>query len=142
MLITSVHGTVLASSDPPLTGWPLYLLLASVVAMVAALCSGAYLGARGRISPNVVFGIRTAYTLGDDRAWYIVHRLSAPWTMASGVVMATSLPLVPLAPGPDLQMVALLAPMAIGIALLLTGSWRAHRTARAADRSRSDAEGA
>lgn len=123
-----------AASDgtEPLTGWTMVLIMAILAVAPAILIASGWLGARGLIRPNLVFGIRTTYTLSDDDAWYTVHALAGNWTIASGAVMALSVVLTPFFTDDiRLQAAAMLAPVGAGLVLLLLGVRRAERTARA-----------
>ncbi|WP_017571899.1 SdpI family protein [Nocardiopsis halotolerans] len=121
----------------PLTGWATaWVMVVLAIAPLALMVSG-YLGARGRIRPNMVVGIRTAYTLSDDDAWYAVHFRSAPWTIASGVVMALAIVLFPFLDDVRLQLAAILVPTAAGLVVLCLGVWRTQKVVRA--RAASDA---
>ncbi|WDZ89727.1 SdpI family protein [Nocardiopsis sp. HUAS JQ3] len=115
----------------PLTGWTMVLIMAILAVAPAILIASGWLGARGLIRPNLVFGIRTTYTLSDD-AWYTVHALAGNWTIASGAVMALSVALTPFFTDDiRLQAAAMLAPVGTGLILLFLGVWRAERIARA-----------
>ncbi|WP_435110524.1 SdpI family protein [Nocardiopsis synnemataformans] len=121
----------MSDSTEPLTGWTMVLIMAVLAVAPAILIVSGFLGARGLIRPNLVFGIRTTYTLSDDDAWYTVHSLSAPWTIASGAVMALSVVLAPFfTDDVRLQAVAMLVPMGAGLVLLCLGVRRAERAAR------------
>ncbi|WP_150252123.1 SdpI family protein [Nocardiopsis deserti] len=120
-----------SDSTEPLTGWTMVLVLAVLAVAPAILIASGCLGARGLLRPNLVFGIRTAYTLSDDDAWYTVHSLSAPWTIASGAVMALSVVLPPFfTDDVRLQTAVMLAPVGAGLVLLCLGVRRAERAAR------------
>ncbi|WP_444961020.1 SdpI family protein [Nocardiopsis sp. M1B1] len=115
----------------PMSGVGLVMFVLTLGATAAALLIAGYLSGRGRLHPNLAFGIRTKYTLSDDDAWYTVHSLAAPWTIASGVAMAVPPIVVAFLDDFSLQMVVVLAPMGVGLVLLFLGVWRAERTARA-----------
>ncbi|WP_053063544.1 SdpI family protein [Nocardiopsis sp. RV163] len=121
-----------SDSTEPLTGWTMVLIMALLAVAPVVLIASGCLGARGLIRPNLLFGIRTTYTLSGDEAWYTVHALAGHWTIASGAVMALSVVLTPFfADDIRLQAAAMLAPMGAGLVLLLLGVRRAERTARA-----------
>lgn len=39
----------------------------------------------GKVKPNRVLGIRTPWTLRDERVWYATHRLAARWMVGAGL---------------------------------------------------------
>jgi uncharacterized membrane protein len=115
----------------PMSGVGLVMVVLTLGATAAALVIVGWLSVRGRLHPNLAFGIRTKYTLSDDDAWYTVHSLAAPWTIASGVAMAVPPIVVAFLDDSLLQLAVILAPMGTGLVLLFLGVWRAERIARA-----------
>ncbi|QVJ02187.1 SdpI family protein [Nocardiopsis eucommiae] len=130
-----------ASSDQMMPLGAIALMMASLLLMAVALVLMGVRGARRRIRPNRLFGIRTAYTFSGDFAWYTVHELAAPWSIVAGLVCLPGLVLLPVAATPNLQVAAVLAPIGASLVVLLVGTWRAHRVAReraARDAGRAD----
>ena len=58
-----------------------------VRAMVACLMPGlALIGTvMGRIKPNLYMGIRTTWTLANDRVWAETHRIGGRWLVGAGI---------------------------------------------------------
>ena len=52
----------------------------------------------GKVRYNYVLGVRTPWTLADERVWDRTHRTMGPWFMAWGAIVATA-SLVAGAPG-------------------------------------------
>ncbi len=64
----------------------------------ATMASVGLLGLLGRLSPNSLAGIRTAYTRASDENWYAVHRFGGPLLLFGGIpVVSVSLALLPFA---------------------------------------------
>ncbi|MGW5878890.1 SdpI family protein [Nocardiopsis terrae] len=109
---------------------PLILVMLILSGVAAALVAVGVLGARRRIRPNELVGIRTRYTRSSDAAWYAVHEASARWSVLAGLAFLPAVLLTPLVSDPDGQIVAILGPMSAGTLLLIVGAWRGHRLAR------------
>ena len=66
----------------------------------------------GKVRYNFVFGVRTPWTLADERVWDRTHRMVGPWFMAWGaVVLVASLALG----GPGLAAAAAFGGAAVGL---------------------------
>ncbi|GHC75403.1 hypothetical protein GCM10007079_10610 [Nocardiopsis terrae] len=109
---------------------PLILVMLSLSGAAVALVAMGVLGARRRIGPNELFGIRTRYTRSSDAAWYAVHEACARWSVLAGLAFLPAVVLTPLVSDPDAQTVAILGPVSAGMLLLITGLRRGHRLAR------------
>lgn len=109
---------------------PLILTELSLLGGVVVLVLMGVYGAQGRIKPNEFFGIRTRFTRSSDAAWYAVHEASARWSILAGIALLPAVVLTPFLSSPNGQLIALLAPTIVGMALLLVGSWRGHKIAR------------
>ncbi|MDT7837530.1 SdpI family protein [Aquabacterium sp. OR-4] len=68
----------------------------------------------GKLRPNATVGIRTPWTLADDRVWERTHRVGGRWMVAAGLLLAL-LPATPLPThwyGPAVLLLALLPALA------------------------------
>ncbi|WP_306366334.1 SdpI family protein [Nocardiopsis sp. CC223A] len=117
-------------ADQPLSGGTLaWLSIILVVAALVLFAVGA-MGHGGRLRPNRVVGIRTAYTESDHEAWYDVHAKAAPWLIASGAVLIIGTATLNLTDTPRLQFLALMVSIVVGTAVLLIGTGSAHSSVR------------
>ncbi|UOE20116.1 SdpI family protein [Thermobifida halotolerans] len=119
-----------AWSGEPLPGAARLALFAVLALAGAAVAATGVMGARERLRPNLFVGIRTAYTLRNERAWYTVHRKSSPWVVASGASFLVGGVGLLLAENPAVQLSSVLAACALTLLLLVTGTVLAHRAAR------------
>jgi uncharacterized membrane protein len=67
---------------PDITLWFL-LLFAGVTALMMALAVPLI---RGRVKPNVLYGVRTPKTLGDERVWYAANAYGGRLLFGAGIV--------------------------------------------------------
>ncbi|BAM03237.1 SdpI family protein [Phycisphaera mikurensis] len=45
---------------------------------------------RGKVKPNLLFGLRTRTTLRDDAAWYRLNAACGRWLLPAGVALVAS----------------------------------------------------
>lgn len=112
---------------------PLASLILTALSMAGASVVLVLMGVRGArrtLAPNDFFGIRTRFTRSSDAAWYTVHEAAARSTILAGALFLPAAILPPLLSEPSWYIAAILIPTTVGTALLLLGSWRAHRVAR------------
>lgn len=128
--LLAVEGLKVADStdlaDAP--GWVLAVLFGAQVVVALSLLLMFYLTLTDRLRRNRWFGLRTKRSLASDEAWRHVHRVSAPFTAAAGLVVLVGL--VPMAltvdSGPGFA-VSLLVTDGLMLVLLLVGAWAGHR---------------
>jgi uncharacterized membrane protein len=53
--------------------------------------------ALGRISPNKIYGMRTAKTLSDPAIWYRANTFTGKWIIVAGIITFFSALLIPFA---------------------------------------------
>src|SRR5699024_6893515 len=106
--------------------WLTFVLAASAVALM--VCG--VLSARRTLHPNLIAGIRTAFTMDSARNWYAVHDRAAPVFTGSGLFFALSI--VPLFLFDSLwpQVGTQLGLLGVGTAVLVVGTVRAQRAAK------------
>lgn len=91
------------------------------------------LAASGRLPRNAVAGIRTEDTRVSSRAWQAAHAAAVSSTDLAGLVFLLSAVAAVLPQPPVRTVVVVLVGTAVATALLLRGSVRAQRAARAAE---------
>lgn len=75
---------------------------------------------------NHFVGIRTPWTLADERVWDKTHRFAGPVLMLGGVAIAVATFVVP----PALLSQVFMIGWAVPIVIILAYSWWVHRTLR------------
>lgn len=86
------------------------------------------LGIRGKVRPNMLFGIRTTLTLDDPKAWDYVNRKAAPWVIAAGLSLLVATVVIGFAPSGDAQFWAAMGGSAAVVILLTAGVKLAQRS--------------
>ncbi|HLU98553.1 MAG TPA: SdpI family protein [Thermobifida alba] len=115
--------------EEPLTGAPLLLISVLLLLCGVLLVVTGVLGARGRLRPNPLVGIRTHATLSDERLWYAVHRRVAPWVVGAGAVFSAGGTVLLLLGDSVAQVVTILGTAPAALVLVGAGSVLAHRAA-------------
>ncbi|CAL9327598.1 hypothetical protein SUDANB121_00015 [Nocardiopsis dassonvillei] len=117
-------------ADQPLSGGTLAWVSTILVVVALVLFAVGTMGHGGRLHPNRVVGIRTAYTESNHEAWYDVHAKAAPWLITSGAMLIVGTAMLNLTDTPRLQFLALMASIVVGTVVLLIGIRAAHSAAR------------
>jgi uncharacterized membrane protein len=71
----------------------------------------------GKVRHNFVFGVRTPWTLADERVWDKTHRFAGRWMVLGALALAAACLAVPVGPQSDLALVTALIVCAAGPAL-------------------------
>lgn len=109
-------------------GWVVAVLFGAQLVAALSLLLMVYLTLTDRLSRNRFFGLRTKRSLASDEAWKHVHRVSAPYTAAAGVVVLVGLIPMGLTVGSSPGFaVSLLVTDGLMLVLLLVGAWAGHR---------------
>lgn len=108
--------------------WLTFVSAASAVALLAC----GVLSARRTLHPNLLAGIRTAFTMDSARNWYAVHDRAAPAFTGSGLFFALSIVPLFLFDGLWPQLWTQLGLLGVGTAVLIVGTMRAQRAAEQA----------
>ncbi|GHD26237.1 hypothetical protein GCM10007147_24130 [Nocardiopsis kunsanensis] len=116
--------------------WLTFVIAASAVALV--VCG--VLSARRTLHPNLIAGIRTAFTMDSARNWYAVHDRAAPVFTGSGLFYALSIVPLFLFDNAGAQALPMLALVLLGTGVMVVGTVRAQRAAKHA-RAEEDARG-
>ncbi len=82
LFLALVHSLILAG------GLGLQIDPARVVTVGLGLLLAVIGNLMGKIRYNYVFGVRTPWTLADERVWDRTHRAAGPWMMAWGALVA------------------------------------------------------
>lgn len=94
--------------------------------MVPALVGALFVAmgsAMPRLQPNWWYGIRTPWTLSDDRVWARTHRLAGFTMTAAGVVMIAAALVLPVSLGVPVLLAAVVAAV-IGPVVYSYLTWR------------------
>ena len=92
VFFVGVHILTLTQYDNPTA--IIRLMVFGIAAILAVLGNEL-----GRVRPTWFFGIRTPWTISDDRVWTKTHRIGGRWFVAVGVLnmaLAIFIPLIPL----------------------------------------------
>ncbi|MDS1271407.1 SdpI family protein [Lipingzhangella sp. LS1_29] len=135
--LADTSGDLVVAASEPLTGGALVWTSFVILVTAGLLLVAAYTGAKGKLHPNPLFGIRTDLTLSDDEAWYEVQRKSAPWMAAAGTATAVGGVSLILVNDGDMQMIMLLASLAVCVTLVIAGALMSSRAVRD-ERARRD----
>lgn len=67
------------------------LLLCLLNLLLGLMCVGSAVPLiRGKVRPNLLFGLRTRATLRDDAAWYRLNAACGRWLLPAGVALVAS----------------------------------------------------
>lgn len=124
--------TAVAAGEEAIRGgslaWLTFVLAASAVALL--VCG--VLSARRTLHPNLLAGIRTAFTMDSARNWYAVHDRAAPVFTGSGLFFALSIVPLFLFDSAGAQALMMLVFVVLSTGVLVVGTRRAQRAAEQA----------
>ncbi|MFJ9855167.1 SdpI family protein [Streptomyces sp. NPDC101150] len=111
-----------------LSGVPLAVVAVALGALAVLTILMGWLGRKGKLKPNPLFGIRTRRTLSDPEEWYRVHREIAPWAYAAGAAVLGGVVAVLLVSDGALQSAILIAVAVVYVLLICLAVWRLQRS--------------